>query len=197
MTGTKELREFIKNNEGIITTKEVEGNGIHREYLRHLVSTGELERVAHGVYITPELWEDRMKILQLRKAKIVFSHETALFLHGLTDRDPINYVVTVPNGYNPTKLKNDGLIVHTVKKELFELGVCIKETVFGNKVRTYDLERTVCDIMRDRNNQDPAIVSEAIRNYLRRKDKDLNKLIKYAELLRVENALRPYLEVIL
>ncbi|MBP1919764.1 type IV toxin-antitoxin system AbiEi family antitoxin domain-containing protein [Youngiibacter multivorans] len=197
MTGTKELREFIKNHKGIITTKEVEINGIHREYLRQLVSTGELERVAHGVYITPELWDDRMKIIQLRKDKIVYSHETALFLHGLTDRDPIKYVVTVPNGYNPTKLKNDGLIVHTVKKELFELGVCIKETIFGNKVRTYDLERTVCDIMRDRNNQDPAIVSEAIRNYLRRKDKDLNKLIKYAELLRVDNALRPYLEVIL
>lgn len=197
MSSTEELKELIKKYDGLITTKLVEENHIHREYLRGLVRDGDLERVAHGVYITPELWEDQMMILQLRKSKMIYSHETALYLHDLTDRDPVDYVVTVPHGYNPTRLKKEGLKVHTVKRELFELGVCYIETTFGNKVKTYDMERTICDILRDRNNQDPSVVNDAIKRYLTRKDKDLNKLMKYAGLLRVENVLRPYLEVLL
>jgi len=197
MSKTTQLKELINKYEGIITTKHAEENGIHREYLRALVRDGELERVAHGVYITPDIWEDQMMILQLRKNKMIYSHETALFLHDLTDRDPVRYVVTVPHGYNPTRLKKEGLNVHTVKKELFELGMCYKETTFGNKVKTYNKERTICDILRDRNNQDPSIIGEAIKRYVSGKEKDLNKLMKYAGLLRVENVLRPYLEVVL
>ncbi|NLZ83553.1 MAG: abortive phage infection protein [Clostridiales bacterium] len=197
MTGTEKLKALIKKSNGVITTKLVEENNIHREYLRELVRDGNLERVAHGVYITPEIWEDQLMILQLRKNKMIYSHETALYLQDLTDRDPVQYVVTVPHGYNPTRLKNEGLKVHTVKRELFELGVCYNETTFGHKVKTYDMERTICDILRDRNNQDPAIVNNAIKRYLYRKDKDLNKLMKFAGFLRVETVLRPYLEVII
>ncbi len=197
MSSIEELKELIKKYDGVITTKLVEKNNIHREYLRGLVRNGDLERVAHGVYISTEIWGDQMMILQLRKSKMIYSHETALYLHDLTDRDPIDYVVTVPHGYNPTRLKKEGLKVHTVKRELFELGMCYIETTFGNKVKTYDMERTICDILRDRNNQDPSVVNDAIKRYLSRKGKDLNKLMKYAGLLRVENVLRPYLEVLL
>ena len=59
------------------------------------------------------------------------------------------------------------------------------------------MERTICDILRDRNNQDPAVVNDSIKRYLNKKDKDLNKLMKYAGLLRVENVIRLYLEVLL
>jgi predicted transcriptional regulator of viral defense system len=197
MSSTEELKALIEKYDGVITTKLAEENNIHREYLRELVRDGGLERVAHGVYILPEIWEDQMMILQLRKSKMIYSHETALFLHDLTDRDPVQYVVTVPHGYNPTRLKKEGLVVHTVKRELFELGTCYKETTFSHKVKTYDMERTICDILRDRNNQDPSIVNDGIKRYLSRKDKDLNKLMKYAGLLRVENVIRPYLEVLI
>jgi predicted transcriptional regulator of viral defense system len=197
MTGVEELKKVIEKHDGVVTTKLVEKYGIHREYLRKMVKKGELERVSHGVYITPDIWEDQMMILQLKKRKIIYSHETALFLHDLTDRDPIKYVVTVPYGYNPSRLKDEGLIVHSVKKELYLLGKITKETSFKHEVRTYDIERTICDILRDRNNQDPNVVNEAIKRYLHRKEKNLNKLMKYAKLLRIEKVLRPYLEVII
>lgn len=197
MTSIEKLKMLIEKHDGVITTKLAGENNIHREYLSELVRLGDIERVGHGIYITPDVWEDGLMINQLRRSRMIYSHETALYLHDLTDRDPVQYVVTVPHGYNPTRLKNEGLVVHTVKKELFELGVCTKETSFGNKVRTYNKERTICDILRDRNNQDPAIVSDSIRRYLNLKEKDLNRLIKYAELLRVENIIRPYLEVLL
>lgn len=197
MTNLEKLEELINSSKGVITTKMINAQGFHREYLREFVRQGKLERVKHGIYITPEMWEDKMLINQLRKEKMIYSHETALFLHELTDRDPLAYCVTVPTGYNTSKLNQDGLIVYTIKKELLELGICKKETVFGNEVKTYNMERAICDILRDRNNQDAALVSDALKKYIQRKDKDLNQLMQYAALLRIEKVLRTYLEVLL
>lgn len=197
MTAKDRLKKILEENDGIFTAKLAEENNIHREYLRLLVKEGELDRVSHGVYASLDAWEDSLYINQLKKSKIIYSHETALFLHGLTDRDPLKYVVTVPRGYNSTRLKKEGLIVYTVKKECFELGVSNKKTIFGNNVRTYNPERTICDILRDRNNQDPAIVSDALKRYFASKEKDLNKLMEYAKELRIEVVLRTYSEVLL
>ena len=197
MTGTERLEALLKSSKGVLTAKLAEAHGVHREYLSEFVRQGKLERIVHGIYITPEVWEDKMLILQLRKSRMVYSHETALFLHDLTDRDPVAYSVTVPTGYNTSNLNQEGLIVHTVKKELFDLGICTMQTAFGNDIKAYNMERTVCDILRDRNNQDIAIVSEAIKRYVRKPDKDLNNLMKYAALLRIEKILRNYLEVLL
>lgn len=197
MTGVNRLKKLIQKHGGIITTSIVEKNNIHREYLNSLVKEGELERVSRGIYITPDVWEDRLLINQLKRTRMIYSHETALYLHDLTDRDPLKYVVTVPQGYNPSRLKEEGFIIHTIKKEWFELGLCIKKTTFGNEVKTYNMERTICDILRDRNNQDPAIINDSIKRYFSRKEKDLNKLMKYAKELRIETVLRTYSEVLL
>jgi len=197
MTGAEKLETFLKNRKGMITAKQAEVHDIHREYLSEFVRQGKLERIAHGIYIMPDVWEDKMLIHQLRKSKMVYSHETALYLQDLTDRDPIAYSVTVPTGYNTSKLNKDGLIVHTIKKELLDLGICTKQTTFGNDIRTYNIERTICDILRDRNNQDAAVVSDALKRYVRRSDKDLNQLMKYAGTFKIEKVLRNYLEVLL
>jgi predicted transcriptional regulator of viral defense system len=197
MTGLEKLEKYIKQGNNIITAKIASEHGIHREYLSEYVRLGKLERVEHGIYVTPDLWEDKMLLLQLRKYKMIYSHETALYLHDLTDRDPLSYSVTVPTGYNTSKLTKEGLSVHTIKKELHDLGICIKPTAFGNNIRTYDMERTICDIIRDRNNQDIAVVSDALKRYVRKKDKNLNVLMQYAKLFRIEKTLRSYLEVLL
>lgn len=197
MTGLEQLELLIEKSGGVITTKLADCHNIHREYLNEFVKQGKLERVAYGIYITPDVWEDKMLIYQLRKNKMIYSHETALFLHDLTDRDPLGYCITVPSGYNTSKLKQEGLIVRTIKKELFETGICTRKTAFGNDVKTYDMERTICDILRDRKNQDPSVLSDALKRYSRRKEKDLNKLMKYAGIFKVEKVLRPYLEVLL
>jgi len=177
MSNAKTLEKLIKSSGGVITAKLAEENNIHREYLSELTRAGKLERVAYGVYITPDVWEDKMLIHQLRKKKMIYSHETALFLNDLTDRESLAYSVTVPYGYNDSRLKKEGfyndsrlkkegLIVHTVKQELFELGATTKQTTFGNDVRVYDPERSICDLIRDRNNQDQAIITDALKRYV-------------------------------
>lgn len=197
MAMPNELQSVLKQNGGIVTTAQANEVGVSNERLRLLVHSGDLERVTTGIYVLPNELTDKMFIVQLRRPKIIYSHETALFLHELTDRDPINYMVTVPTGYNPTRLREDGFTVFTIKRELHEIGVTKLTTMFGNSVTVYDLERTICDCLRSRNNLDIAVVTDAVKRYAKRKDKNLSKLMQMAETFKVTKLLRAYMEVLL
>lgn len=191
------LENLIADNNGIVITQEVERQGIPRHYLTLLLREGKLERVSHGIYVTPNAFEDEMYMLQVKKSKVVFSHETALFLHDLTDRDPLEWSITVPSGYNSTNLRDAGVRVYTVKKSLHLMGTTDVETLFERKVTVYNKERTICDIIRNRNNMDVAILLDALKRYLGSKDKNVSLLMKYAKELGVQKILRNYLEILL
>jgi len=197
MAMPSEIQSVLKQNGGIVTTAQANEVGVSNERLRLLVHSGDLERVTTGVYILPDEFVDKMYINQLRRPKIIYSHETALFLHELTDRDPISYMVTVPTGYNPTRLQADGLTVFTIKRELHKIGVTKLTTMFGNVVTVYDFERTICDCLRSRNYLDIAVVTDAIKRYSKRKEKNLNTLMQMAETFKVTKQLRSYMEVLL
>lgn len=197
MAMPNELQSVLNQNGGILTTAQANEVGVSNERLRLLVHSGDLERVTTGIYVLPDEFTDKMFIVQLRRPKVIYSHETALFLHELTDRDPISYMVTVPTGYNPTRLREDGFTVFTIKRELHEIGVTKLTTMFGNSVTVYDMERTICDCLRSRNNLDIAVVTDALKRYVKRKDKNLNKLMQMAETFKVTKLLRGYMEVLL
>ena len=138
-----------------------------------------------------------MYLIHLRFEQAVFSHETALFFHDLTDREPTEYTVTVKTGYNPTRLKAEGVQVFTIKTDLHDIGLTTLQTPFGHTVPVYDMERTICDLLRSRNRMEMQTFQGALKMYAKRKDKNLRMLMRYAKLFRVEKILRQYLEVLL
>ncbi len=191
------LEQLITENNGLVLTKMANRVGIPRQYLSLFTKEGKLERVAQGVYLTLEAFEDEMYCLQARNTRVVFSHETALFLHELTDRDPIHYTVTIPAGYNGTNLREVGTKVFSVKKELYRLGLIESKTPFGRIIKTYDLERTICDIVRSRNQVDVGIMTDALKKYSKRSDKSISKLMTYGEFFGITKLLKRYLEVLI
>jgi len=193
----EKLNALIDKHNGIILTKNVTEAGIPRTYLSELIKKSVLERLERGVYITKDSFDDEMFRLQAKYASVVFSHDTALFLHDLTDRDPLQYSVTVPAGYNSQNIQSIGVKVFSIKKELYDLGLTTGSTMFGREVKCYDMERTICDILRSRNQMDIAIVTDAIKRYAKRKDRNLPQLMRYAENFRVAKLLRTYMEVLL
>lgn len=197
MTIPAELKPILTQNGNTITTAEANAAGISNERLRQLVKRGVLEHPTFGVYVLPHDFVDRMYATQQRRPKIIYSHETALFLHDLTDRDPISYSVTVPTGYNTVKLREEGFTVYTIKRDLHTVETTEVETMFGHTVRVYSMERTICDCLRSRSRMDVTLLTDALRRYVRRKDKNLNTLMKMAKTFRVEQPLRHYMEVLL
>lgn len=197
MTYFNMLQKIIEENDGLVFTKDIVASGIPRSYLSELVKKGELARLEQGVYLTDDAFEDKMYTLQRRKTSIIFSHDTALFSHDLSDRDPLTYSVTVPVGYNTKNIKNGGITVFSIKKELYDLGLTTLTTPFGRRIKVYNMERTICDMLRNRNQMDVAILADALKRYVKRKDKNIPQLMKYAESFRVTKLIRNYLEVLL
>ena len=109
MDNIEKIREILVQNNGIITTSQVIAANIPRYYLRKMLDKGLLTKVDRGIYIKPEMWEDEMYILQYKYSRGIFSHETALYIHGLTDKTPMKYSMTFPYGYHAHSLKN---IIH-------------------------------------------------------------------------------------
>ena len=156
-----------------------------------------LSRKLHFMSFRTIRQKTAMYLLHLRCAQAVFSHESALFFHDLTDREPSPYSITVKTGYNPASLQADGIKVYTIKKELHDVGIVTMNTPFGNPVPVYDMERTICDLIRSRSGIEMQTFQDALKQYAKRKDKDLRKLMRYAQMFRVEKLLRQYLEVLL
>jgi predicted transcriptional regulator of viral defense system len=193
----EKLDKLIEEHEGIIKTAQIVAAGISKALFYDYVKEKRLSQVAHGIYASAEVWIDSMFLIHLRSEQAIFSHETALFLHDLTDREPSPYSITVKTGYNPFRLKEDGLKVYTVKKELHPVGCITAATSFGHQVPVYDMERTICDLIRSRRDIEIQTFQTAMKLYSRRQDKNLRTLMQYASLFRVEKILRQYLEVLL
>jgi len=193
----KKLEDLIKKQNGYITTQDAENAGIHREYLSLFVAEKRLNRTSLGVYQSPSAWEDKLFSFQQKKKRMIYSHETALFLHGLSDRDPIFYSVTLPTGYNTSQIKTGGITFFTIKSSLFELGKEKTKTAFGNDIFVYDKERTICDIIRSRNRIDKQIFTDGLKRYVNDRTKDLNKLMRYAKETSIDTVVRNYMEILL
>lgn len=193
----KQLTRLIEQKNGLILTKDAEAIGIPRHYLGLFVKEQLLDRVGHGIYLSPDAFDDEMYVLQARSNKLIYSHETALYLHELTDRDPLVYVVTVPAGYNASNVRKADVKVYTVKEELHSLGTTEGKTEYGRPVTIYNKERTICDIIRSRNSMDIAILNDAIKRYVTSRNKNIPLLLRYAQKFRVQTILRNYLEILL
>ena len=191
------IYDEIKKNNDMITTSQVLTLGYSKQLLTNYVKEGLLERCRHGVYVLPNAVHDDMYTLMLRSEKIVFSHDTALFLNELSERTPFMHTVTIPSNTTlPNSLKGECLCFY-VKPEQHGIGVIEKTTTFGNIVRCYNAERTICDFLRCRRRCDEETVISAIKNYARCEKKDLNLLAVYAKQFKVAKELKKYLEVLL
>ena len=190
----KIIEELMKINNGYITSKELDNYGIHRMYLNIMSKKGIIEKVGNGIYIDSNKIVDSYYVFSLSMPSIIYSHMTALYFHGLSIKAPDDkYDITVRNNYNSVHLKNHR--VFYVADDIYVLGLTEVETPMGNKVRVYDIERCICDIIRSKNRMDSEHIKHSIREYVKRKDKDLVKLSNYANKMGIKDEVLSYVEI--
>ena len=192
-----ELAVIAKEHGGIIDTKTAAEHGISKAMLYKLCKNEKIHRIVKGQYILPDEMQDELLSISKRSDQIIFSHETALFLHGISDRTPFEHTITAPSDCTPSAAIKAECKVYYIKPELFELGRSTLPTPAGNMVPVYDLERTICDVIRSRNKLGTETFLAALKMYAASPKKNLNKLNTYATQLRIANVLRQYLEVLL
>lgn len=193
----EKVRGILKEQNGILLTSDLEKLGIPRTYLSILIKNGEIQRVSRGVYSAANFLIDEMASVQARFKGTIFSHETALFLLGLTDRTPLFYSVTIQSGYNASTLKASGAKVYFVNRSLYLVGSITMKSPHGNDIMTFNHERTICDVLRSRNRIDIQFVNEALKKYVVHQDRNIDRLYDYAMQFRIEKVVREYIEVLL
>lgn len=190
------IEELLKAAEdGTITAAQVTKAGLHRSVLQKLVKSGEIYRFGRGLYVLSSAWEDDFYLLQRKYGRGIYSHDTALYLLGYSDRAPAKYTMTFPKGYNAPSLKQENLIVKRVIPENYELGQIQIQSPSGHIIRIYDLERTLCDILRG-SGSDIQIVVSAMKRYAASREKNIHKLLQYADKLHVKSKVLRYLEIL-
>lgn len=188
---------LAKRNNGFISAADAAAQGIPRRALSSAAEHGELVRLERGLYCLPETWADEYVIAQHRFARGIFSHDSALYLLGLSDDAPEALTMSFPRGYNISGAKGAGILTKTSPKGLHGLGEAAAMTPYGNMVKAYDAERTLCDMLRGTASPDLQLENPAIRSYLSGADRNIPKLMSYADSLGVGRKIRRYLEVLL
>lgn len=191
------VTEIANKHNGYVSALQISAAGLPRRKLTEAVGRGELIQVGRGLYALPETWEDPYLVAQHRLSRGVFSDDTALFLHGMTDRAPFSLTMTFPRSYNATAARKAGIICRTCADEVLDLGIVELKTMYGNVVRAYDMERTLCDLLRGQGTVDSQVVNPAMQAYVRGSNRDVTKLVEYSRKLGVERKIRGYLEVLL
>lgn len=189
----KELKKFLKNNYGYITTKEFKNLGIPKTSIPKLLNQNILRKVAYGIYIDSNLIEDEFYILQKRFSNIIFSYNTACYLLNLSDRLPYKIEVTTINHNNI----NEDLDIHYVAKEKFDIGITEIESPYSNPIKIYNAERCICDILKNPDSVDLEVYNKIINNYFKQKNKDLSALEEYSKIFNIYDKLHHIIEILI
>lgn len=190
------VMQLLEKNKGVITSSEVRDAGVSYKTIQRLHQSGALEKLGHGLYMDPNYIEDEYFITQYRCKEGIFSHETALYFHDLSDRAPLTMMLTIPSGYNTRLLVEDKYKFFYMNPALHNIGRIEIESPYGHTIAIYDKERTICDVIKKKQYLDTDLVTDAIKRYMQTPGANFAKLIEYAETFKVKELIRSYLEVL-
>lgn len=180
------IRQIINTNNGMLSTRMIEPLNISRQYLSIMENNNDIEKISRGIYLSPSALEDSYFSFQQKYKKAIFSHMNALYFYGMTEEFPYNYTVTVPQSYHVDTV-NEKCNVFYVSDDIYELGIVEIKTPNGNKVRAYDKERCICDIIRSKSRMDSEQVKKTIKQYIQSRDKDVVKLSEYSKKMGIND----------
>ena len=151
MTKKEKIENFIEKYNGYLITSLVCSEDISKTYIAKYIKEHGMEKVSRGVYIADDVWPDELFILQQRNGAIIYSGETALYLHGLTDREYSSVCVTVPQGYNASHLKDNdfNVSVKYAAPDLYKILLMFVKRIFEDfenleNKKESNLNKTCC-----------------------------------------------------
>ena len=188
--------EIINSNKGIITSKDANQKGISRTILSQMVKDNVLERIDRGIYATEQFVYDELYIFQIKHSNIIYSYNTALYLLNKTERTPEKMDITTTRNNSLGYCKNVANI-HRVNDEIIDLGKIKVTTNTGKEVLAYNLEKTIVDIIANRNVMSIELSNKIIKNCIKEKSFNANLMFEYAKKMKVYEKVKKYMEAII
>ena len=181
----------------IMRTCELKKHGFYYKRIKQMLDSGEIEQVRRGFYrLQDEMSLSDVPVLQKLFPDGVICMESALDFYGYTDRVPSEWHLAVDSRSARARFKIDFPIVkpHFIKTDRYNVGITDAE-IDGTRIKIYDKERTICDILLHRNKIDAEVFNTAIKRYAADNGKNIHNLIKYSQILHVEKKVREVLGI--
>lgn len=195
----KQVKKIFKNNAGYARTKDIVDAGIHTYHLYKLEEENLITRIKWGLY----RWNDyeidtQNELIGVKNIipKGVVCLLSALSLYELTTYNPWEYYIAIHrDDFKPKLPDYPPINVFYFSDKQYYTGV-EEILIEGNSVRIYNLEKTICDCIRFRNKIGNDVVKEAIKEYVSKKENNIDKLLKYAKITGAYCIINKYLEVL-
>jgi len=195
----EKIKEIFYVNNGYIRTKDISSKDVNRRYLRDLINEGAIEKIKQGLY----RWKDAKFDVEeelVNVSKIihhgVICLVSALAYYELTTYTPGEYTIAVRRNYN-IKLPDYPPIKLYYFSDKYYMDGIEKIDINGNIIKIYNIEKTICDCLRYGNKISKDIIVESIKEYVKRRDKNISKLMNYAAKTKVKDIVQKYMEVLM
>ena len=194
----RRILNVFKEYSGYARTRDIRSRGIHHKYLQELLEEGSIIKLRHGLYSLAEI--DNYAVLYEALLTVpdgIICMGTALAYYELTTWNPSDIHIAITRGRKVALPDYPPIQLYHISADIISIGITEIEIERGKPIRIYDKERTVCDAVRFRNRLGIDIMKESLSEYLKRRDKDLNRLTTYAKKLKISSVLNQYLEVLI
>lgn len=166
MEQKEKVYQLLKQRRGTLSRKEALNSNINPNTLKRMFDEGDLYSPIAGIFVQKDKLEDTYYSRQQIFKRGIYSLDTALVLHDLTDTIPNKYTMTFPRGYNNSNLEKYFIKGVYKNKDSYELGIEVMDSPQGNPIRVYNLEKTLCDVWDPQNKVDISMKIQAIKAYL-------------------------------
>jgi predicted transcriptional regulator of viral defense system len=183
---------------GIVRPRDIEAIGLPREYLVRLHRQGKLNRPGRGIYTLPDAnVTERHSYAEVAKRvpESVICLLSALAFHTITTQSPASVWIALRKGARTPALPSPALRIVRLSGLSLTMGI-ENHQVDGVPVRVYSAAKTVADCFKFRNKIGLDIAIEALKDCLRQKRASINEIYRYAQVCRVSNVIRPYMEAL-
>lgn len=181
MDNELKIKEFLKNNSGYISTSDFLKLNISKPLIKKYLDNGLIKKVAHGLYMDSDLLEDEYYIIQRKYSNVIFSHYTALYLFDFLYIEPTKIDISVERN----KRVNGDYNIHYNSDRYFDIGIIEAKTRYGNTVKIYNVERCICDILRNESENNIELQNRVLDNYFASEDKDIKRLLEYSKIFNI------------
>lgn len=197
MKENEKVKKILDDNNGIVTAMQLKEESVPYTVINEMIDTKELKRVDRGIYINNDsYYEDEYFIFQKKHPNIIFSHNSSLYIFGMTERVPHQMEITVKRNYHVIP-KNDEFVIFRVPDNIYDLGITTGNTAFGNKVKCYNIERTIIDIIISNKTLDTESRNKAVRECVKSKNFDYDLMLEYARKMKVYDKIKTIMDVVI
>lgn len=193
----KNVRKLFNRHHYIMTTAELLEAQLYYADIKQLLDDGMIERVRRGYYHWIEdQGESEVVIINRLFPDAVLCMETALFYYKYSDRNPAEWNFAIDRNVSKFRTKIDYPFIraYRIESELLTLGETTGE-IDLIKVRIYDRDRTICDVLKNMSKMDKEIFNKAIQGYVNDPKKNIPNLMTYAKKLRVQKKVKELIGV--